>query len=65
MTNKVFKEILIELVSEITPITKDDSNKTTVKDWVNYLRTLIKYEQLDLEATRRENESLKKLLDEK
>jgi hypothetical protein len=37
----------------------------TLQDSLDYLRVCIKYQQLDLEATRRENEYLRKLLGDK
>ncbi len=38
---------------------------SNVQESLDYLRLCIKYQSFDLEATRRENEYLKKLLEEK
>lgn len=38
---------------------------STLQELLDYLRVCIKYQAFDLEATRRENEYLKRLLEEK
>ena len=38
---------------------------TSLQEVLDYLRVCIKYQAFDLEATRRENDYLKKLLDER
>ena len=51
---------------KLASLTKEaqDSNKRLQKS-VDYLRICIKYQLFDLEATRRENKYLRKLLEEK
>jgi len=44
---------------------KLQSNIRKLQELLDYLRICIKYQMFDLEATRRENEYLRKLLEEK
>ena len=41
-----------------------EKSVSTLQELVDYLRVCIKYQAFDLEATRRENEYLRKLLEE-
>ena len=56
-------------LAEIAKEAKDSHNQlkksiTNLQEVLDYLRVCIKYQAFDLEATRRENEYLKKLLEE-
>lgn len=42
-----------------------EKSVNTLQELLDYLRICIKYQQFDLEATRRENKYLRKLLEEK
>ena len=56
-------------LAEIAKEAKDSHNQlkksiTNLQEVLDYLRVCIKYQAFDLEATRRENEYLKKLIEE-
>ena len=73
MDETLFEKKLNELVSEIGSIpkhTKDSHKKlkksiSSLQESLDYLRVSIKYMLFDLEATRRENNYLRKLLEDK
>ena len=57
---------LIKLVRQTKQSHKDlKKSLDSLQDSIDYLRVTIKYLLFDLEATRRENDYLKKMLDEK
>ena len=47
-----------------TPISGEGNNFDTLEDSLDFLRVCIKYLRFDLDATRRENQYLRKLLDD-
>jgi hypothetical protein len=72
MKEKDFIDILIGLTKEIVGVSNapnkydvTNGKQSTVQDWSGYLRTLIKYQQFEIEAQKRENEYLRKLLNDK
>jgi len=57
-------------LSQLAQKAKENNQKlknsiTTLQESLDYLRICIKYQLLDIEATRRENDYLKKLLEDK
>lgn len=60
------EQVKLEKLVEETKTRHDDMKKTfsVIQESIDFLRLSIKYIVFDLEATRRENEYLRRLLDE-
>jgi uncharacterized protein YlxW (UPF0749 family) len=62
-----FQQIKLAILAKQAQETAQELKKevNTLQEAIDFLRICIKYQLFDLEATRRENEYLKKLLEEK
>jgi len=65
MANPQYKKLVILAKQAHDNHKRLEKSVNTLQELLDYLRICIKYQQFDLEATRRENKYLKKMLDER
>ena len=65
MVNPQYKKLVILAKQAHDNHKRLEKSVNTLQELLDYLRICIKYQHFDLEATRRENKYLKKMLDER